>query len=188
MAISDCSHSSNAYIQFWCSIAYSEHACNAKSVPWCSVCLDLRMLSIEHEYVFHWLLFCMHGPGSIVGIATGYRLDGLGIESRWGWDFPHLSRPALWSTQPPVQWVRGLSWGVNGGWGMTLTPHPLLVPWSRKGRAIPLLPLWAVRPVQSLSACTKVHFTLHFTATLTLHIMSYRNYRPQNKVQNCKER
>jgi hypothetical protein len=26
-------------------------------------------------------------------------------------------------------------------------------------RAIPLLPLWAVRPVQSLSACTRVHFT-----------------------------
>ena len=26
-------------------------------------------------------------------------------------------------------------------------------------RAIPLLSLWAVRPVQSLSACTRVHFT-----------------------------
>jgi hypothetical protein len=25
--------------------------------------------------------------------------------------------------------------------------------------AIPLLPLWAVWPVQSLSACTRVHFT-----------------------------
>ena len=49
--------------------------------------------------------------------------------------------------------------GVNSGQGVTLTPHPLLVPWSRKGKAIPLLPLWAVRPVQSLSACTRVHFT-----------------------------
>jgi hypothetical protein len=29
-------------------------------------------------------------------------------------------------------------------------------------RAIPLLPLWAVWPVQNLSACTKVHFTLTF--------------------------
>ena len=37
---------------------------------------------------------------------------------------------------------------------------PLLVPWSRKGSCIPLIPLWAVRPVQSLSACTRVHFTL----------------------------
>ena len=34
------------------------------------------------------------------------------------------------------------------------------MPWSWKGRAIPLLPLRAVRPVQSLSACTRVHFTL----------------------------
>ena len=31
------------------------------------------------------------------------------------------------------------------------------MPWSRNGRAIPLLPLWAVGPVQSLSACTRVH-------------------------------
>ena len=43
---------------------------------------------------------------------------------------------------------------------MTLTPHPLLVLLSRKNRAIPLLPLWAVRPVQSLSACRRVRFTL----------------------------
>jgi len=52
---------------------------------------------------------------------------------------------------------------VKSGQGVTLTPHALLVPWSWKSRAIPLLPLWAVRPVQSLSACTRVHFTFTFT-------------------------
>ena len=31
---------------------------------------------------------------SKVGIATGYGLDGPGMESRWGRDFPHPSRPA----------------------------------------------------------------------------------------------
>jgi hypothetical protein len=45
------------------------------------------------------------GPGSSVGIVTAYRLDGLGIKSGWGRDFPRLSRPALRPTQPPVQWV-----------------------------------------------------------------------------------
>jgi hypothetical protein len=33
--------------------------------------------------------------------------------------------------------------GVKGGRGVTLTPHPPLVPWSWKSRAIPLLPLSA---------------------------------------------
>jgi len=51
--------------------------------------------------------------------------------------------------------------GVKSGRGVTLTPHPLLVPWSIKGRAIPLLPLWAVWPVQSLSASTRVTFTFY---------------------------
>jgi len=51
------------------------------------------------------------GRDSIFGRATRYGLDGPGIESRWGRVFPHTSRPALVPTQPPVQWVPGLSRG-----------------------------------------------------------------------------
>jgi len=53
-----------------------------------------------------------------VGIMTRYGLDGQAIESRWGRDFPHLSRPALGPTQPPVQCVPSLFPGgkVVGAW------------------------------------------------------------------------
>jgi len=52
--------------------------------------------------------------------------------------------------------------GIKSGRGVMLTPHSLLVPWSRKGRAIPLLPLWAVRPVepQCLYKCALFLYTL----------------------------
>ena len=39
---------------------------------------------------------------SSVGIATRYGLGGLGIESRLGRDFPHLSRPTVRPTEPPI--------------------------------------------------------------------------------------
>ena len=57
--------------------------------------------------------------------------------------------------------------GVKSSLGVTLTPHPLLVPWSRKRRATPPLPVWAARPVQSLSACTRVHFYSVFASCTT---------------------
>jgi len=62
--------------------------------------------------------------------------------------------------------------GVKSGPGLKLTPHPLLVPWSRMGRAIPLPPpLWALRPVQSLSACTRVHYAQNDCHEL--HILNF---------------
>jgi hypothetical protein len=114
--------------------------------------------------------FSICGPGSVVGIGTVYGLDSSGIESWWGWNFPHLSGPALGHTQSPVQWVPGLSQEVTSSRGVTLTSHPLLVPWSRKSRAMPLLSLWAVRPVQRPCACTRVHFTV-FTLHMILRIV-----------------
>jgi hypothetical protein len=49
-------------------------------------------------------------PGSSVGIATDYRLDGPGIEFRWGEIFLP-SRPDLGPIHPPIQRVPVLSRG-----------------------------------------------------------------------------
>ena len=97
------------------------------------------------------------GPGSPVGIATGYGLDGPGSNPGGGEIFPTCPGRPL---GPPSLLYNGYRVfpGVKSVRDMTLTPHPLLVPWSRKSTAIPLLPLWALRPVQGLSACTRVHF------------------------------
>ena len=48
------------------------------------------------------------GPGSLVGIATDYGLDGPG-SNPGGDEIFRPSRPALWPTRPPVKWVPCLS-------------------------------------------------------------------------------
>ena len=76
-------------------VSYSlSEANNGDKISWFQKHLTTRLIR-------HILHTC--GPGSSVGIATGYGLDDPGIESRWRRDFPHLSRPALGPTQPPVQ-------------------------------------------------------------------------------------
>jgi hypothetical protein len=72
-----------------------------------------------HVYYYYYYYYYYHyyyylnaiGSGSSVGIATGYRLDGPGIESPWGRDFSRTSVPALGPTQSPVQFALGLSRG-----------------------------------------------------------------------------
>ena len=64
-------------------------------------------LSITSDILCYLLIV---GPGSSVGKATDYGMDGPWFESRWG-EILRPSRPALGLTQPPVQWVPGLSRG-----------------------------------------------------------------------------
>jgi len=62
-------------------------------------------------YIYKPTFTGVRGPGSSVGIATGYGLDGSGTESRWGQDVPYLFRLALGPTQRSAQWVPGLTRG-----------------------------------------------------------------------------
>jgi hypothetical protein len=107
---------------------------------------------------------CYWGSGTSVSIATDYGLDSLGVESQWGRDCSHTSRPALGTTQPPVQWVLGLSRGQSD-WGVVLTTHPLLVPRLRMGTVTSLPPL------QGHEACNRVNYTFTLCYCLIMPLL-----------------
>jgi hypothetical protein len=89
-------------------------------------------------------LLCMMGSrDSSVGIATRYRLDGPGIESRWG-DIFRTYPDRLQG--PPSLLYNGYRVfpGSKVGRGVMLITHPLLVPRLRKSWAIPPLTLWVL--------------------------------------------
>ena len=62
------------------------------------------------RYLFTNICCVNGGPGCVVGRATDYGLDGLG-SNPGGYEIYRPSTPAFGPTQPPVQWVPGLSRG-----------------------------------------------------------------------------
>ena len=98
---------------------------------------------------------------SSAGIATRYGLDGPRIESRGEARFSAPVQTGPGDHPASCKMGIGSFPGVKSGRGVTLTPHPVVVLWSRNSTAIRLLPLWAVRSVQSLSASTRVRFTFY---------------------------
>jgi hypothetical protein len=85
----------------------------------------IGLLLIIQMYLVILLLYihcvCVWGGGGelgwLRGIAPGNRLDDLGFESQQGlgiFIFTIVSRPALGTTQPPIQWVpEALSLGIK---------------------------------------------------------------------------
>jgi hypothetical protein len=116
------------------------------------------------------------GPVNVVGVATGYGLDGPRIESLCGARFSAPVQTGPGAHPASCTMGTGSLPVIRSSWGVTLTPHPLLVPWSWKSRAIPLFPVWAVLPIHSLSACTRVSFTLPYLTLpcLTRHMSGFR--------------
>jgi hypothetical protein len=98
---------------------------------------DLFIMNIIYIYTY------IRGPGSSVGIATDYGLDGPGIESRWGARFSASVQTGPGTHPPSYTMGTGSFPGVKYGRGVLLTTHLLLVPRSWKSRAIPLPTLWA---------------------------------------------
>jgi len=106
---------------------YVTEMCNNRTISayFLSIVLRRRVLVYAAiPWVWVRLYYSPGGRDSSVGIATRYELDGTGIESRWGRDIPHPSRPALGPIQPPTQWVPGLfpESKAAGAWRWPPTP------------------------------------------------------------------
>jgi hypothetical protein len=105
----------------WCAKLYDQR--NRRTV------LKMPLLGLIIIICVFYLYRC--GPGSSVGIATGYGLDGPGIESWWGRDFPQPVQTGPGVHPASCTMGTGSFPGVESGRGVTLTPHPLLVPRSK---------------------------------------------------------
>ena len=81
-----------------------------------------------HGHFFVNTVMHLRGPGSVVGMATGYGLDGPGIESRWGARFSAPVQTGPGAHPASCTMGNGFFPGVKSGRGVNLTPHPLLVP------------------------------------------------------------
>jgi hypothetical protein len=66
----------------------------------------------------------MSGPGSSVGIVTGYRLDGPGIKSRWGARFSAPIQTGPGAHPASCTMGTGSFPGVVSSLGVTLDSHP----------------------------------------------------------------
>jgi hypothetical protein len=82
-------------------------------------------------YIYIYIYSCISWLGSVIGISTAHGLDGPGIESRWGARF---SAPVQTGSEAhPASCTMGTGSfpEVRCTRGVTLTPHPLLVPRSK---------------------------------------------------------
>jgi hypothetical protein len=116
------------------------------------VCLDHSCCHISQYHIKNCNKVHSRGRDSSVSIATGYRPDSPGIESRWGEIF--RTCPG-WPWGPPSLLYNGYRVFPRG---MVLTTCPLLAPRSQMNRAIPLPPLWSFW-VCYRAKCTFIRFT-----------------------------
>jgi hypothetical protein len=73
-------------------------------------------------------------PSSLVNDSQCFK----GSQSRWRWDFPHLSRPAPRPTKPPVRWIQGIFRGWRRPGRGADHPPFLSAKMYKKNRTIPL--------------------------------------------------
>jgi len=125
---------------------------------------------------------------SSVGIATRYRLDGPGIESRWGEIFrTRLDRPC-----GPLSLLyngyRGIFLGGKAAGAWRWPPTPSRTSWPVIGWNLPLpLPLFPLPPVIFIPPMPHTYLHLHIALTKRTIGWSLWSFQKANNVRNIGE-
>ena len=136
------------------NVTWRYNNCSTYSTEW----------STFHGKNIQYVTIC--GPGSSVGIAIDYGLDGPGIESRWGaWFSSHVQA----GPEPhPASCTMGTGTfpGLKCGRGVLLTTHPLLA------RGLGRVELYFYPPLGHNRACNGVTLPLY----IRLYIIGFFSY------------
>ena len=141
-----------------------------------AVC-SIRYIDRCSNTVMYWVLE-FSGPGSVVGMATGYGLDGPGFESRWGGEISRTCPDRPWGTPSLLYNGYRVFPGGKKRPVRDANPSPPSSAVVMKEYNYTSTPPMGCTAVQSLSACTRVHFTL-------TSAVAGRGMRPLQRLVMC---
>jgi hypothetical protein len=138
----------NLPVLFLKSYVVGNYFINISSKFWVDKCNRCsRVLSSQAVYLCYMCIYILHNislwAGSSVGIATDLRAGWSGDRIPVGTRFSAPVQTGPGAHPASSTMGTGSFPEVKYGRGVLLTSHPLLVPRSRKGRAVPLPNLWA---------------------------------------------
>ena len=159
-------------IKFWDSNLHFLYFFCLKNVTWNTETVDWHNVAMTSGFriVLQPNISSLVGRDSSVRIVTRYGFDGPGVESRWGARFSASVETDPGAHPASCSMGTGSFLGVKSGRGVTLTPHPLLVPLVMKEQS------YTSTPPMGRTACTEPQCLYKGDLYLAYNLMGPHSY------------